>query len=90
MNVHMMQRKRQGIVENRHADADEERERETATETKQARVTGPFGKRKPHADEERSPRTDADTTETKHATDGVEGRRRRRRQLLRQFHTSIG
>ena len=28
MHVHMMQRKRQGIVENRHADADEERERE--------------------------------------------------------------
>ena len=83
MHVHMMQRKRQGIVENRHADADEERERETATETKQARVTGPFGKRKPHADEERSPRTEVDTTETKHATDGVEGRRRRRIQLLR-------
>ena len=28
MHAHMMQRKRQGIVENRHADADEERERD--------------------------------------------------------------
>ena len=28
MHAHMMQRKRQGIAENSHADADEERERD--------------------------------------------------------------
>ena len=39
---------------------------------------------------EASPRTEADTTETKHATDGVEGGRRRRTQLVRQSHTFIG
>ena len=39
---------------------------------------------------EASPRTEADTTEIKHATDGVEGGRRRRIQLVRQSHTFIG